>query len=122
MAKQSRQVNEQTAYLALASGILDDRVEISDDIFDVLDGKGKFKLNADCLKLLKFFSEGVDDMSKIMIQLDRKEAEALYKFTSLLTPLFEMTLFDRMAMTDEEAEQVSDAMYSLGEELRKVIE
>lgn len=122
MAKQSRQVNEQTAYLALASSILDDRVEISDDIFDVLDGKGKFKLNADCLKLLKFFSEGVDNMSKIMIQLDRKEAEALYKFTSLLTPLFEMTLFDRMAMTDEEAEQVSDAMYSLGEELRRVME
>lgn len=122
MAKQSRQVNEQTAYLALASSILDDRVEISDDIFDVLDGKGKFKLNADCLKLLKFFSEGVDNMSKIIIQLDRKEAEALYKFTSLLTPMFEMTLFDRMAMTDEEAEQVSDAMYSLGEELRRVIE
>lgn len=121
MAKKSRQVNEQVAYLALATSILDNRIEISDDAFSVLDGKGKFKLNADCVKLLKFFSEGVDGMSKVMLQLDRKQAEALYRFTSLLTPMFEMTLFDRMAMTDEEAEQVSDAMYSLGEELRRVI-
>lgn len=120
MKEKSKTVDEQTAYMALAISILDDKIDLSDKAFSILEGKSKEKLNADCLKLLKYFG-GNEEVGNVIIKLDNKTAEVLYKFTSMLDLRFEMTLADRMLMTEEEAEEISDAMYKLNELLRKVV-
>lgn len=120
MKEKSKQVDEVTSYLALAISILDEQIDISDTAFKMLEGRLKNKLNSDCLKLLKYIG-GDENMGDIILKLDRKTAETLYKFTSLLDLRFEMTLADRMLMTEDEAMEVSDAMYQLNELLRKVV-
>lgn len=122
MKEKAKTVDEQTAYLALAISCLDSNIDEVDKAFKVLEGKANFKLNADCIKLLKFFSVGdIRSMDKINLKIDRKDAETLYKFTSMLNPLFEMTLADRMGLSDDEIYAISDSLYNLNEKLRKVI-
>lgn len=121
MKEKTKQVDEITSYLALAVSILDEQIDLSDTAFKVLEGNSKVKLNSECLKLLKYVG-GSEDMENVMLKLDRKTAEVLYKFTSLLDLRFEMTLCDRMMLNEDEANDVSEAFYNLNEILRKMVE